>query len=306
MVTRWAEPKGALFVPTDPALVKSWCFLKHLVCGSSWGLGRSRGSESSCHGLCSGPVSGWDPVLTKQPLGPVSPHRHNDRGCSGLGADTAHGRCYSLEAQTGKVSPGDQRSSGCGRRGSRGTRGRGFPGCPVPALFFGAQSSCSPWSTAQPHREAASDGEGVSCGSPFLCSMVVFPAGPPPPCTCSGSWVSPGAAVVVSVGALPQTPPVILSPPPPLLLPAPLESFRHCWGCVLHASCLTPFPAPGMGSPCCEEPLVPPWQGSEGQMPAEHFIQGQVLLHQLNPLLTPSQMPKPKTASCSCEPEPCC
>lgn len=102
-----------------------------------------------------------------------------------------------------------------GRRWPRGTQGRGFPGCPIPALFPGAQ--CSPWSSAQPHGEAASDGEGVSCGSPFLCSMVVFTAGPPP-CTCSGSWGSPGAAAVVSAAALPQTPPVILLPSPLLLL----------------------------------------------------------------------------------------
>lgn len=149
--------------------------------------------------------------------------------------------------------------------------------------------------------------------------MAVFSAGPPPPCTCSGSLVQTwnstcglcwSPALAELPGTLPQTLPVVLSPPSSLLLPDPLESFRHCWDCVLRASCLSPFPAPVVGSTCCEGallgPLVPPWQGSEGQMPAEHFIQRQVLLHWLNPPLTPSQMPKPKNASCSCESEPCC
>lgn len=56
-------------------------------------------------------------------------------------------------------------------------------------------------------------------------------------------------------------------------------------------------------------PLVPPWQGSEGQMPAEHFIQRQVMLHWRNPPLTPSLMSirwqSPKTPP-ALEPEPCC
>lgn len=60
---------------------------KHPVCGASWSVGRSMGSESSSHGLCSGPVSGWDCVLTEQPLGPTSPHRQKGGGCSGLGAE---------------------------------------------------------------------------------------------------------------------------------------------------------------------------------------------------------------------------
>lgn len=78
---------------------------KHPVCGASWSFWRSMGSESSSRGLCSCPISGWDPVLPRQPLRPVSPHRQKGRGAVGQGlrADTAHGRCYSLEVQTGKV-----------------------------------------------------------------------------------------------------------------------------------------------------------------------------------------------------------
>lgn len=60
---------------------------KHLFCGASWSVGRNMGSDSSSHGLCSGPVSRWDRVLTEQPLRPMSPHRRKDRGCSGLGAE---------------------------------------------------------------------------------------------------------------------------------------------------------------------------------------------------------------------------
>lgn len=79
---------------------------KHLVCGASWSLGRNMGSECSSCGPCSGPISRWDCVLPRQPLGPMSPHRQRGRGAVGWGlrADTAHGRCYSLEVQSGKAS----------------------------------------------------------------------------------------------------------------------------------------------------------------------------------------------------------
>lgn len=55
------------------------------------------------------------------------------------------------------------------------TRSRDFSGCPIPALYFGAQCPCSPWSTAQPHGEAASSGEVCELWAPFPLHHGGFP-----------------------------------------------------------------------------------------------------------------------------------
>lgn len=58
---------------------------KHLLCGASWSFWRNMGSESSSCGLCSCPISRWDPELPRQPLRPMSPHRAEGRHSSWQG-----------------------------------------------------------------------------------------------------------------------------------------------------------------------------------------------------------------------------
>lgn len=143
------------------------------------------------------------------------------------------------------------------------------------------------------------------------------------PACAVGAWCRPGAAVVVSAGAL--------------LLQSCLEPHpRHCQRCfhpfllcffqllwsplgtagtvssmhpISHLSQSRGWEAHVVRGHSLLRPLVPPWQGSEGQMPAEHFIQRQVMLHWRNPPLTPSlmsiQWQSPKTPP-ALEPEPCC
>lgn len=171
----------------------------------------------------------------------------------GLRADAAHGRCYSLEVQTGKVSSWGPEELVLWEEV---TQRLSWVPCPSPVsqgmVFLPPLQHCSaPW-------RGSSRWGGGELWATFPLLHGGFPC-----------WTSSSLHVQWELGAdleqlswsllepcSPQTLTAMLSPLPSLLLPAPLESFRLCWDCLLHAACLSPFPVPGVGSTRCEGTLT--------------------------------------------------